>query len=225
MNDIANNLETVRKKITKTCKAWDVNDGDVQLIAVSKKQPSEKIDGMLQAGHRVFGENRVQEAGERWTERKENYIDLDLHLIGPLQTNKVKDAVALFNYIHTVDRPKLVKALVKEMKVQGKKPVCFIQVNTGEEDQKAGILPHDFKALWDCCEQEGLEISGLMCIPPFDEPSTHHFALLRKIAEEHGIKDLSIGMSGDYEKAIPLVIEGGKVFVRVGTALFGARQI
>jgi pyridoxal phosphate enzyme (YggS family) len=224
MNEIQKNLETVQKKISKTCKAWDVNENSIELIAVSKKQPDEKIEAMLETGHRVYGENRVQDAVARWVEKKPQYKDVQLHLIGALQTNKVSEAVALFDAIHSVDRSKLVRALVKEMKAQGKALGCFIQVNTGEEDQKAGVLPEDFEALYQICQDEGLEIRGLMCIPPFDEPPAHHFALLRKMAEAHGLKELSIGMSGDFEKAIPFAMEGGKVFIRVGTSLFGARE-
>jgi len=224
MTQIQKNLDIVQDKINKTCEEWRVNQSDIQLIAVSKKQPDDKIDAMLNTGHRIYGENRVQDAVVRWEKRKEQYEDLQLHLIGPLQTNKVSDAVALFDYIHTVDRPKLVKSLVKEMKAQGKNLTCFIQINTGEEDQKAGVLPKDFSALYQSCQDEGLEIEGLMCIPPFDEPTAHHFALLRKMAEEHDLLDLSIGMSGDFEKAIPMNIPNGNLYVRVGTALFGERE-
>ena len=222
--NIADNLKSVQKKINKSCDLWNVDAKDIQLIAVSKKQPDEKIDAMLDAGHRIYGENRVQDAILRWGERKKQFEDLQLHLIGPLQSNKVAEAVALFDAIHTVDRPKLVKALIKEISAQGKIVSCFIQVNTGEESQKSGVVPEEFAALFQCCKEEGLIISGLMCIPPEDEPPAHHFALLRKIAETHGLKDLSMGMSSDFEKAIPLGIKGGHVFIRVGSALFGARE-
>lgn len=224
MSDIQKNLEMVKSQINKTCDAWDVDQGAVQLIAVSKKQPDDKIDAMIETGHRIYGENRVQDAIARWEKRKEKISDLELHLIGPLQTNKVKDAVKLFDAIHTVDRPKLVRALIKEMKARDKTLSCFIQVNTGEEDQKSGVLPADFDALYQLCQDEGLRIDGLMCIPPEDELPAHHFALLRKIAQKHGLKNLSMGMSGDFQKAIPITINGGRLYIRVGTALFGARD-
>jgi len=196
MNEIQKNLESVRAKITKTREAWGVDENSVELIAVSKKQPDEKIHEAVLTGHKIYGENRVQEAFERWGYRKEKHSDLELHLIGPLQTNKAKEAVELFDVIHTVDRPKLVKALAKEMSLQNKNLPCFIQVNTGEEDQKSGVLPDAFEALYIMCQDAGLNIMGLMCIPPIDEPPAHHFALLRKIAETHGLKNLSIGVLG-----------------------------
>ena len=224
MSKISNNLKEVQTKIRAAASQWNVDEKNIHLIAVSKVQPDDKIDAMLATGHRVYGENRVQEAQKRWTARRSKFDDLRLHLIGPLQTNKAADAVALFDEIHTVDRPKLVKALVKEMKAQDKKLICYIQVNTGEEDQKAGVLPNGLKDLLDCCNDEGLEVAGLMCIPPVDEPPAHHFALLQKLAQENGLTALSIGMSGDFEKAVPFLINGGAVFIRVGTSLFGARD-
>ncbi|MCI5060108.1 MAG: YggS family pyridoxal phosphate-dependent enzyme [Alphaproteobacteria bacterium] len=219
MSQIQQNLEQVREKITKTAQSHRYLADDIHLIAVSKKQPQERIDAALKAGHRIFGENRVQEAVERWITRKKQYPDLELHLIGPLQTNKVKEAVALFDVIQTIDRSKLVDALAKEMSKQGKKPRCFIQVNTGEEEQKSGISPRDLPKLLAYCEKAGLEITGLMCIPPSDEPSALHFALLKKLAGEHNLPGLSMGMSNDFEKAIAL----GATYVRIGTALFGTR--
>ena len=192
---------------------------DITLIAVSKKQTEERIEAALQAGQRVFGENRVQEAEERWAARRSHYPDLKLHLIGPLQTNKVKQAVALFDVIETVDRPKLVKKLAAEINVQGRTPVCLIQVNTGEEPQKAGVLPKDLDNLLQLCQAEGLGISGLMCIPPEDEPAGVHFSFLKTLADRHGLKTLSMGMSADYEQAI----QCGATHVRVGSAVFGAR--
>jgi len=221
---MSENLKSVEKKINKACGQWNIERDQVNLIAVSKKQPDEKIDAMIEAGHRVYGENRVQDAHARWDERVKEHSNLELHLIGPLQTNKVREAVQLFDAIHTVDRPKLVRALVKEMTAQNKQLECYIQVNIGEEDQKSGVLPDDFAALYAVCKEEGLSIKGLMCIPPVDEPPAHHFALLRKIAEVHGLEDLSIGMSGDFEKAIPFAQENGKLYIRVGSALFGARE-
>lgn len=225
MSNIRENLDEVRAKIAKACirnKEQVCDAGDVNLIAVSKKQPIERIHQMLECGQRIFGENRVQEALERWSDLRPQYSDLQLHLIGPLQTNKAKDAVALFDVIQSVDRPKLVTALVKEMKKQGKEAMpCFVQVNTGAEEQKAGILPNDLPAFLKLCQDEGLNITGLMCIPPQAEPPALHFAFLKKLAQEHGLKDLSMGMSGDFEKAVPL----GATYVRVGTALFGDRII
>lgn len=190
-----------------------------QIIAVSKQQPEEKIREALATGHRVFGENRVQEAQGRWGGLRGEYPDLTLHLIGPLQTNKVKDAVALFDVIQSVDREKLARALADEMKAQGRSLPCLIQVNTGAEDQKSGALPKDVPALLKFCHDCGLYITGLMCIPPMDEPPAMHFALLKKLAAKKNLKDLSMGMSGDYEKAAAL----GATYVRIGTALFGER--
>jgi pyridoxal phosphate enzyme (YggS family) len=221
MGQIENNLKTVRQRIAKVATAVGRNSADVTLIAVSKKQPDERIDEMLAAGHRVYGENRVQEAMARWAHRRVKYGDLRLHLIGPLQTNKVKDAVALFDVIQSVDREKLARALAAEMQKQGKNCRIFIQVNTGDEEQKSGVSPADLSALVSICRDEGLDIAGLMCIPPENDPPGVHFAFLKKMAEEHGLRELSMGMSGDYEKAIPL----GATYVRVGTALFGTRQM
>ena len=219
MNQIQQNLEQVREKITKVAQSHGYLADDIHLITVSKKQPQERIDVALKAGHWIFGENRVQEAVERWSGRKKQYPDLELHLIGPLQTNKVKQAVALFDVIQTIDLPKLIDALAKEISKQGKKPRCFIQVNTGGEEQKSGILPRDLPGLLAHCEKAELEITGLMCIPPSGEPPALHFALLKKLAGEHNLPELSMGMSGDFEKAIAL----GASYVRIGTALFGAR--
>lgn len=222
MSDIQKNLENIYVQIKKACvrSKKTIRDAkDINLIAVSKKQPEERIEAALKAGQRVFGENRVQEAQERWNKRREEYTDLELHLIGPLQTNKAKEAVELFDVIQTVDRPKLVTALAKEMKKQERWLPCFVQVNTGEEDQKAGIAPHELKDFLQQCQDEGLNIIGLMCIPPIDEPAALHFAFLKKLADENNLKELSMGMSDDYEKAIPL----GATYVRVGSALFGQR--
>ena len=193
-----------------------------RLVAVSKRQPDDRIDAALDAGHRVFGENRVQEAFERWQARKLEYPTLELHLIGPLQSNKAQAAVALFDVIHTVDRPKIATALAREMTVAGRSLPCFIQVNTSEEDQKAGVLPRDADGFIRQCRDEfGLAIAGLMCIPPVDDDPAPHFALLRKIAERNEIKGLSMGMSADFEQAVRL----GATHVRVGSAIFGARPV
>lgn len=190
-----------------------------QVIAVSKQQPEERVREALASGHRLFGENRVQEAQGRWELLKAKYPDVKLHLIGPLQTNKVKDAVALFDVIQTVDREKLARALADEMKSQGRALPCLIQVNTGAEDQKSGVLSKDVSSLLKFCRDCDLNITGLMCIPPVDEPPAMHFALLKKLAAENNLKELSMGMSGDYERAAAL----GASYVRIGTALFGER--
>ena len=191
------------------------------LVAVSKRQPDDRIEAALVAGHRVFGENRVQEAKERWAERRGLYPDLKLHLIGPLQTNKAADAVALFDVIEVVDRPKLARSLSTEMARQGRHLPCYVQVNTGEEDQKSGILPDEADSFIGFCRLEcSLDIAGLMCIPPVHEESTMHFALLRTIAERNGLPCLSMGMSGDYEEAVRF----GATSVRVGSAIFGSRD-
>lgn len=220
MSQIETNLQKIRKEIDKTAQTFGRNPSDVSFIAVSKKQPEERIDAALKAGHRLFGENRVQEAKERWEKRRAHYADLILHLIGPLQTNKVKDAVALFDMIETVDRPKLAKALAEEMKKQGRTIPCLIQVNTGEEEQKAGVLPQDLDDLLAYCKEAGLDIRGLMCIPPADDAPGVHFSFLKTLAEKHGLPTLSMGMSGDYQKAVA----AGATHVRVGSAIFGTRQ-
>lgn len=190
------------------------------LLAVSKMQPLEKIMEALEAGQRVFGENRVQEAQAHWAHLRDQYPDLELHLIGPLQTNKVKEAVGLFDVIQSVDRQKLAKALGAEMKKQGRNFPCFIQVNTGEEEQKAGVAPGAVNEFLKFCRAEcGLEVTGLMCIPPVNDPPALHFALLKKLAAENGLENLSMGMSGDFEKALAL----GATHIRVGSAIFGER--
>lgn len=218
-DDVASNLKLIRGRIDALSRGCGRVAGDVQLVAVSKMQPVEKIMAALEGGQRVFGENRVQEAQERWLPLKPLYPDIRLHLIGPLQTNKVRDAVALFDVIESVDRVDLVRALVKEMKKQERALPCFIQVNTGAEEQKVGVLPDDLPALLSFCRDEGLIIEGLMCIPPVAESPALHFAFLRKLAAEQGLPKLSMGMSADYEKAILL----GATSVRVGTGVFGAR--
>lgn len=194
--------------------------GDITLVAVSKKQPDARVEAVLATGQRVFGENRVQEAQARWAGRRADHDGLELRLIGPLQSNKAQDAVELFDVIETLDREKLAKALVKAMDATGRRPRLYVQVNTGEEEQKAGLAPAEtanFVALMR--EAYGLEIEGLMCIPPVDEPASLHFALLAKLAAECELAKLSMGMSADYETAIKL----GATSVRVGSALFGPR--
>ena len=193
---------------------------DISLVAVSKKQPEPRIAAALEYGHRLFGENRVQEAQERWADRRADYPDLELRLVGPLQSNKTGDAVALFDVIETLDREKLAKAIVKEADKQGRMPRLYVQINTGEEDQKAGISPADADAFLETVrETHGLPVEGLMCIPPVGEAPAMHFALLAKIARRNGLDKLSMGMSGDYETAIRY----GATSVRVGSALFGER--
>lgn len=191
------------------------------LVAVSKRQPDDRIDACLAAGQRIFGENRVQEAQQRWQPRRADYQDLKLHLIGPLQTNKAADAVALFDVIEVVDRVKLAKILAAEMQRQNRRLTCFVQVNTGEEPQKAGVMPGEADEFIRFCREDcGLDIVGLMCIPPADEEPAMHFALLREMAKRNNLSELSMGMSSDFEAAIAF----GATSVRVGSAIFGARE-
>ncbi len=213
-------LRLVGQEITLAARAAGRDPASVKLVAVTKTVPPEVIEEAIDAGQRVFGENRVQEANGKWPALKERHGDIELHLIGPLQSNKVREAVALFDVIETVDRPKLARALADEMARTGKRPHLFVQVNTGEEPQKAGVDPagtDEFVAF--CRKNLGLAIEGLMCIPPYDEEPAMHFALLAKIAARLRIKELSMGMSGDFARAIQF----GATYVRVGTAIFGAR--
>jgi pyridoxal phosphate enzyme (YggS family) len=213
-------LAAAQAKIGAAAKAAGRDPGDVELIVVSKTFGAPEILPLLQAGHRVFGENRVQEAKGKWPELKATYPDLKLHLIGPLQSNKAKEAVELFDAIHTIDRPKIARALAEEMGKQGKRLQLFIQVNTGEEPQKAGVVPAELPALVALCSDElGLDIAGLMCIPPVEEEPAIHFAFLEKLAAENGLTQLSMGMSDDYETAVSF----GATHVRVGSAIFGSR--
>lgn len=192
----------------------------ITLIAVSKTFGIENIRPVLAAGQRAFGENRVQEAQAKWPQLRAEYADVKLHLIGPLQSNKTKEAVALFDAIHTVDRPKIAAAIAEEMAKQGRKLQLFVQVNTGEEPQKAGVLPRDAASFITFCRNDlALEIEGLMCIPPVDEEPAVHFAFLAKLARESGVAGLSMGMSGDFETAIAF----GATHIRVGSAIFGSR--
>jgi pyridoxal phosphate enzyme (YggS family) len=221
VRQIADNIESVHLCIAKAAAAAERDPKDVTLIAVGKVQPLERVEAALMAGQRVFGENRVQEAKGKWPEFRARYDGIELHLIGPLQTNKVREAVELFDVIQTVDRPKLARELAKEMDRQGRRLDCYIQVNTGEEDQKAGVAPAEADAfIAECRDTLGLPVVGLMCIPPVDENPALHFALLREIAKRNGIANLSMGMSGDYDTAVEL----GATHVRVGTAIFGARD-
>lgn len=195
-------------------------EGSVELIAVSKVQPNERIEAVLDAGHRVFGENRVQEAEGRWPALKDRYPGVALHLIGPLQTNKVRAAMALFDAIHSVDRPKLARAIARIAEDIGGCPDIFVQVNTGDEGQKAGVSIDEADALIAECRSLGLPLKGLMCIPPVDETPSLHFALLAKIAARNNLSGLSMGMSSDFEEAIA----HGATHVRVGSAIFGERD-
>jgi len=217
----ADHLTEVKGRIAEAAKAAGRAAADVTLVAVSKTQGADRVRELLDAGQRVFGENRVQEAEEKFPALKAEYPDLELHLIGPLQTNKARDAVALFDVIQSVDRERLAVTLAKEMERAGRRPACFIQVNTGEEPQKAGILPAELDAFVAACrDAHKLPIVGLMCIPPVDEEPALHFALLTKMAARNGLSQVSMGMSADYETAVRL----GATHVRVGSALFGARH-
>jgi PLP dependent protein len=213
-------LSLVRQEIALAAEATGRDPENVRLIAVSKTVPPSAIEEAIGADQRVFGENRVQEAHAKWPELKEHHPDLELHLIGPLQSNKVREAVALFDVIETLDRAKLARSLAEEMTRAGKRPRLFVQVNTGEEAQKAGVIPDEVDAFIALCRDTfGLTVEGLMCIPPLDEEPAMHFALLAKIAERLGVKELSMGMSGDFARAIQF----GATYVRIGTAIFGAR--
>ena len=219
-NEAATRLEDVRANIEKACKPSRREPEDVTLIAVSKTHPAEKISPLLEAGHRVFGENRVQEAQQKWPALREAYPGVELHLIGQLQSNKAEDAIALFDCIHALDRVSLVKALGKAMDKAGKQVPCFIQVNIGQEEQKGGCAVSDLPSLIELARSAGIPIAGLMCIPPFDIEPAPFFAYLAKLASDNGLEQLSMGMSGDYETAVML----GSTHVRVGTALFGERR-
>jgi pyridoxal phosphate enzyme (YggS family) len=221
MSSAADRLATVQSDVRNAEAEFGREAGAVTLIAVSKTFEAEDIRPVLAAGQRAFGENRVQEAMHKWPGLREEFEGVELHLIGPLQSNKAKEAVATFDVIHTVDRPKIAAALKSEMDRQGRDLPCFIQVNTGEEPQKAGIAPQDVDAFVRSCREEvGLTIAGLMCIPPVEEAPGEHFALLEKIAGRNGLTRLSMGMSADYAVAIGF----GATHVRVGSAIFGTRD-
>ncbi|GLK81591.1 YggS family pyridoxal phosphate-dependent enzyme [Methylopila turkensis] len=223
MTDASNapaRLAAVRAALAKAERAAGRPEGDVGLVAVSKTFPAEDVAPVLEAGQRLFGENRVQEAKAKWPALRERFPGVELHLIGPLQSNKAAEAVALFDVIHTVDRPKIAQALAKEIAAQGRAPRLYVEVNVGGEAQKAGVLPEETDAFLARCRDEfGLTIEGLMCIPPFDEPPAPYFALLDKIARRNGLKGLSMGMSADFTDAVPF----GATLVRVGSAIFGSR--
>ncbi|MBS0536365.1 MAG: YggS family pyridoxal phosphate-dependent enzyme [Proteobacteria bacterium] len=220
MNVMTSGLATVRTEIARACKDAGRDPAGVTLVAVSKTFPAEAIEPVILDGQRVFGENRVQEAKGKWPALIEKHPGIELHLIGPLQSNKAKEAVALFDAIHSVDRASLCEAIAKEIDKAGKSPTLFVQINTGAEPQKAGVLPQDADAFIKACSATyGLTISGLMCIPPVEEAPGPHFALTAKIAQRNGIKLLSMGMSADFADAIAL----GATHVRVGSAIFGTR--
>lgn len=220
-HDVLNRFIAVRDAVARFARDAERAPDEVTLVAVSKTYGAEAITPVLEAGHRVFGENRVQESQGKWPALKARFPDVELHLIGPLQSNKAKEAIALFDVIETVDRVSIAEALAKELAKTDRRPRLYVQINTGEEPQKAGVSPKEADAFLARCRDEwGLIISGLMCIPPVDEPPSPHFALLRTIAERNGIKTLSMGMSGDFEAAIQL----GATHVRIGSAIFGARH-
>jgi hypothetical protein len=219
-SSVGASLRDVKLAIAEAARASGRDPASIKLVAVTKTVPDEAIEAAVEAGQRCFGENRVQEAKAKWPALKARHQGLELHLIGPLQTNKVRDAVALFDVIETVDRPKLAAVLAEEMQRAGKRPRLFVQVNTGEEPQKAGVLPQDIDDFVQTCREEHrLDIDGLMCIPPFEEEPAMHFALLAKLAAEVGVKQLSMGMSGDFARAVQF----GATYVRIGTAIFGER--
>jgi pyridoxal phosphate enzyme (YggS family) len=216
----AERLNAVQHEIAAACRDCARDPATVTLVAISKTFGAAAIEPVIDAGQRVFGENRVQEARAKWPGLKATYPDIELHLVGPLQSNKARDAVALFDAIHSLDRASLAAALAKEIDRQGRQPTLFVEVNTGGEAQKAGVLPQEADAFLDTCRRtHGLTVAGLMCIPPLDEPAAPHFALLAKIADRNGLNRLSMGMSADF----PLAIRFGATHVRVGTAIFGER--
>ena len=219
-NSAVEGLEQVRASIRRAAADYGRDPASITLVAVSKTFPAEAIEPVLAAGQRVFGENYVQEAKAKWPALRERHAGVELHMIGPLQSNKAREAVELFDVIHTLDRPSLAQALAKEIARQGKKPRLLVQVNTGEEPQKGGVIPGEVDAFLEACRsQYGLEVEGLMCIPPAEDPPSPHFALLNTIAKRHGLTWLSMGMSADFDAAIQL----GATHVRVGSAIFGNR--
>jgi len=218
--DVAANLAAVRREIAAAAETAGRDPAAVTLVAVSKTHGADSIEAAIAAGQRVFGENRVQEAEAKWPALKAAQAGLRLHLIGPLQRNKARKAVQLFDVIETIDRPKLARHLAEVMAAEGRRPGVFLQVNTGEEPQKAGVLPAEVDAFVGLCRDElGLPVEGLMCIPPVDEEAALHFALLRELARRNGLAGLSMGMSADFAVAVRF----GATHVRVGTAVFGAR--
>lgn len=220
MSEIVQRLQATQSAVARAAEDMGRDPREVTLIAVSKTMPEEAILPALEAGQRVFGENYVQEAKAKWPQLRERFPEAQVHMIGPLQSNKAREAVALFDAIHSLDRDSLAKELAREIARQGRAPLLFVQVNTGEEPQKGGVMPAEIDAFLETCRvHHGLAIEGLMCIPPADEPPSPHFALLAKIAARHGLRGLSMGMSADYEAAIQL----GATHVRIGSAIFGAR--
>lgn len=219
-DQITANIETIHSEVAAMCNHTGLPNPTPRLIAVSKIQPKERIIAALEAGQRIFGENRVQEAEERWSELKNEYEGLELHLIGSLQTNKASNAVALFDEIQTVDRIKLARALAKEMEKQNRQLPIYVQVNTGKEEQKGGCMVEDLAELLEECGNLGLTVKGLMCIPPVGDDPSLHFALMRKLGRTHGITKLSMGMSKDYALATSM----GATDIRVGTSIFGERD-
>jgi PLP dependent protein len=219
-HDISSELAKVREQIAAACREAGREPASVTLIAVTKTFGADAIEPVIAAGQKTFGENRVQESKAKWPAIRERHPDLALHLIGPLQSNKAKEALVLFDAIHSVDRPSICEALAKEIQKAGKQPLLFVQVNTGAEPQKAGVLPENADAfIKECRDTYQFNIAGLMCIPPFDEAPAPHFALTAKIAERNGLKLLSMGMSADFSVAIAF----GATHVRVGSAIFGGR--
>ena len=212
-------LSEIKARVAKACASAGRSVDDVTLIAVSKVQPNERVAAVLDEGHRVFGENRVQEAAGKWPEFRTRYDGIALHLIGPLQTNKARQAMELFQVIHSVDRPKVAQTIARLAQEAGHCPDIFLQINTGEEPQKAGVMPAEADAFVAEARALDLPLRGLMCIPPVEEEPSLHFALLAKIEERNGLMGLSMGMSGDFESAIAL----GATHIRVGSAIFGER--
>jgi pyridoxal phosphate enzyme (YggS family) len=213
-------LNEIKARMDKACAAAGRAPADVELIAVSKVQPEDRVAAVLDQGHRVFGENRVQEAAGRWPAFQDRYAGIVLHLIGPLQSNKARQAMEMFQAIHSVDRPKIAQAIARLAQDMGHCPDLFLQVNTGEEPQKAGVLPADVDGFVSECRALDLPVKGLMCIPPVEEEPSLHFALLAKMAARNGLSGLSMGMSGDFERAIAQ----GATHIRVGSAIFGERD-
>ena len=213
-------LEDIIQQIHKAEQTAGREKGSVQLVAVSKMQPDERVEAVLEEGHRVFGENRVQEAAGKWPGFRERFDGVELHLLGPLQSNKTRQAMELFDVIHSVDRPKIARTIARLAEELGQCPKLFLQVNTGEEPQKAGVMPAEVDGFVAECRDLGLPVVGLMCIPPVDEEPALHFALLAKMAERNGLEGLSMGMSSDFERAVAQ----GATHVRVGSAIFGARD-
>lgn len=220
MESAANRLAEVRANIARICKPSRRKPEDVTLIAVSKTHPPQRIEPLLEAGHRVFGENRVQEAQDKWPALREQFSGIELHLVGQLQSNKAADAVELFDCIHALDRPSLLKSLANAMDRSGRQVPCFVQVNIGDEEQKGGCAISELPGFLQQVRATSIPVAGLMCIPPADIEPAPFFALLYKLAHDHGLDGLSMGMSGDYETAVQL----GATHVRVGTALFGERE-